>query len=226
MKNYYTITTLIFFAALSFKKMNMAKITPNLYMDKYEVTNSDWKAFEKHLINEGENPADYRSNEVWDAGHFKPFRDTYFQHKAYDAYPVLGVTHEGAKKYCTWKGTQSKTEGTFRLPTIEELQYQMTEGEQGKKWEKCEKWSQKMEANTHNFKGHDGHITAPSASYCINKFGVHNIKGNVAEMTTTEGKALGGSYADSKDIDWENHIQSYDAPTNWLGFRCVCELTN
>ena len=66
MKNYYTITALILFAALSFKKMNMAKITLNLYMDKYEVTNGDWKAFEKYLVNEGENPAEYRTNDVWE----------------------------------------------------------------------------------------------------------------------------------------------------------------
>lgn len=224
MKNYYTIIPLVLFAALSFKKMNMAKITPNLYMDKYEVTNGDWKTFEKHLSNKGENPAEYRSNEVWDAEYMKPFREQYYQHIAYNDYPVVGVTHQGAKKYCIWKGTQSKTKGTFRLPTIEELQYQMTAGEQGKRWEKWQKRARKMKTSMYNFRDHDGHVTAPVEAYIDNKFGIHNIKGNVAEMTATKGKAIGGSYADSKDIDWNSHIQTYDEPTNWLGFRCICEI--
>jgi len=136
MKNYYAVTALILFAALSFKKMNMAKITPNFYMDKYEVTNGDWKAFEQHLINEGENPEAYHTNEVWDVEYMKPFREQYYQNIAYDEYPVVGITYEGAKKYCAWKGTKSKIKGTFRLPTVEELQYQVAEGEQGKRWEK------------------------------------------------------------------------------------------
>jgi len=203
----------------------MAKITPNLYMDKYEVTNGDWKTFEKHLTNEGENPTKYRSNEVWDAEYMKPFREQYYQHIAYSSYPVVGVTHEGAKKYCTWKGMQSKTKGTFRLPTVEELQYQMTAGEQGKRWEKWLKRARKSDEMLYNL-SHPPHqhLTAPAKSYPDNKFGVHNIKGNIAEMTTSKGKAVGGSYADADDKDWASYIQTYDTPANWLGFRCVCEL--
>jgi len=76
----------------------------------------------------------------------------------------------------------------------------------------------------YNFRGHDGHITAPSRSYPDNKFGVHNIKGNVAEITTREGMAFGGSYADPYEKGRESYIQTYDAPSNSLGFRCVCEI--
>ena len=91
MKNYYTITLLILFAALSFKKMNMAKITPNLYMNKYEVTNGDWKIFEQHLVNEGENPVEYRSNDVWE--HMgELFKEQYYSKTEFNKYPVAGVT--------------------------------------------------------------------------------------------------------------------------------------
>jgi len=224
MKNHYTITAFVLIAIFSFKKMDMAKITPDLYMDKYEVTNGDWKTFEKYLVSEGENSAEYRSNEVWDDKYMKPFREQYYKHIAYSDYPVVGVTHEGAEKYCAWKGTKSKTKGTFRLPKIDELQYQIKAGEQGRRWKKWEKRAQKMKTCMYNFRDHDGHITAPVSAYPDNLFGVHNIKGNLAEMTIAKGEAVGGSYADLDDKDWTTHIQTYNVPTNWLGFRCVCEL--
>jgi len=227
MKNYYTITVVILFAALSFKKMNMTKITPNLYMDKYEVTNGNWKAFEKHLINEGENPATYRNNDVWENMGLA-FQEQYYSKTEFNQYPVAGVTHEGAQKYCAWKGSQSGKKGTFRLPTIAEIQYQINEGEKGRKWRRTEKWAKKVKTEMYNFSDSSKPLgtgcIATYNSYVMNKFGIHNIKGNMAEMTTNKGKAVGGSYVDLDDTDWSTHIQTYDAPANWLGFRCVCEI--
>lgn len=223
MKNYHAIALLGLFAALSFKKMDMAKITPNLYMDKYEVTNADWKYFEKHLISEGEDPAEYRTNDVWE---WQPFIEYYYKHLSYESYPVVGVTYEGAKKYCAWKGSYSEIEGTFRLPTFAEIQYQIQEGEQGRKWEKWEKRAKKGKTSMYNFATPQSqHVTAPSSAYIYNKFGVHNIKGNVSEMTDIEGQAAGGSWTNMEDDkDWATELQTYNAPNNWLGFRCVCEL--
>jgi len=223
MKNYHIITFFILFAAFSFKKMDMAKITSNLYMDKYEVTNADWKSFEKHLINEGENPEEYRKNDVWK---WQPYIEHYYSNIAYEAYPVVGVTYRGAKKYCTWKGSQSETSGTFRLPTFAEIQYQIQEGEQGRKWEKWEKRARKWTQSLYNFSNEKiDHVVAPSKAYADNKFGVYNIKGNVSEMTEVEGQAAGGSWTNIEDDkDWATQTQTYDAPSDWLGFRCVCEL--
>jgi len=205
----------------------MAKVTPNLYMDKYEVTNGDWKTFEKYLLDEGENLMKYRKNDVWEITG-KIFGEKYYNKAEFNKYPVAGVTYEGAQKYCAWKGTQSKNKGTFRLPTIAEVQYQITEGEKSRKWRRTEKWAKKEKVKMYNFLDSNkptakGYIT-PSNSHINNKFGIHNIKGNAAEMTMTKGKALGGSYADLDNKDWTTHIQTYDAPANWLGFRCVCEL--
>jgi len=225
MKYYYSFTILLLLATLSFKQMNMAKVSSKLYMDKYEVTNKDWKTFENYLIEKGENPEKYRDDKVWTTKYKnKLSRRAYYGHVAYDDYPVVGVTHEGAKKYCVWKGTQSKIEGTFRLPTIEELRYQITVGEEGKRWKKWQKRARKSNERLYNFYKYPWTITAPSQAHPGNKFGIYNIKGNAAEMTMTKGKALGGSYADLDNKDWTTHIQTYDAPANWLGFRCVCEL--
>ena len=136
--------------------------------------------------------------------------------------------NEGAKKYCTWKGTRSKIKGTFRLPSIAELQHQINEGEQGRKWRRTEKWAKKEKLSMCNFSEPSKPLgtgcIAPHNSYIANKFGIHNIKGNMAEMTTTKGKAVGGSYVDLDSKDWATYVQNYDEPSDWLGFRCVCEL--
>ncbi len=199
------------------------KITPNLYMDKYEVTNGDWKAFEKHLIDEGENPAEYRTNDVWEYMG-DAFEKQYYAE--FSNYPVAGVTYEGAQKYCIWKGSRSRKKGTFRLPTIDEIHHQIAEGEQGRKWRQTEKWAKKTQSKMCNLSESGRTCIAPNNSHAVNKFGIYNIKGNMAEMTTTKGSAVGGSYMDKGDKDWTTYIQTYDAPTAWLGFRCVCELTN
>lgn len=226
MKNYYSITAFLLFAALSFKQMNMAKVTSNLYMDKYEVTNGEWKTFEKYLLDKGENPKEYRSNDIWE--NMRGFGEQYYSKVEHNKYPVAGVTYEGAQKYCTWKGKQSKIKGIFRLPTIEEIEYQIAEGEQGRKWRKWKKIAKKEGMDMYNFSSPEKPVgigcIAPSNSYADNKFDIHNIKGNMAEMTTIKGKSVGGSYIDLDNKDWATHIQTYDAPANWLGFRCVCEL--
>ena len=67
---------------------------------------------------------------------------------------------------------------------------------------------------------------APGRSYLPNKFGVYNIYGNVAEMIAEPGIAMGGSYEHFyDDIVPSNKELSYDGPKKWLGFRCVCEVT-
>lgn len=51
-----------------------------------------------------------------------------------------------------------------------------------------------------------------------------HIWGNVAEMTSRKGEAKGGSWAHRlKDIT-AGAIQTYNAPTAWLGVRCVSEV--
>ena len=67
---------------------------------------------------------------------------------------------------------------------------------------------------------------APTRSYLPNKYGVYNIYGNVAEMVTEPGVAMGGSYEHFyEDIVPSNKEIEYEGPQKWLGFRCVCEVT-
>ena len=69
----------------------------------------------------------------------------------------------------------------------------------------------------------DGIIKTSSYKRCYpNALKICNIIGNVAEMTAEKGIAKGGSWKDKLvDCKIQNNI-SYNKPTNWLGFRCVC----
>jgi len=154
------------------------------------------------------------------------FKEQYYSKTEFNEYPVVGVTHEGAKKYCIWKGSRSGRKGIFRLPTVDEVHYQIAEGEQGRKWRRTKKWAKKVEAQMCNLSYSNKTCIASHHSNAVNKFGIYNIKGNVAEMTTEKGKAVGGSYVDKDDKDWTTYVQTYDEPTDWIGFRCVWELTN
>ncbi len=58
-----------------------------------------------------------------------------------------------------------------------------------------------------------------------NEYGISNMIGNAAEMTLTEGIAKGGSWAHSLDNCKVSTRYYYYTATNWLGFRCVAEIT-
>jgi formylglycine-generating enzyme required for sulfatase activity len=54
-----------------------------------------------------------------------------------------------------------------------------------------------------------------------NNFGLYNMIGNVAEMTTQKGLAKGGSFRSSINSFTIRTGFSYNKPQEWLGFRCV-----
>ncbi|WP_375561983.1 formylglycine-generating enzyme family protein [Bernardetia sp. OM2101] len=55
-------------------------------------------------------------------------------------------------------------------------------------------------------------------------FGLYNMFGNVAEMTSEKGIAKGGSFAHTLEECAADKVQTYDSPQAWLGFRCVAEV--
>jgi formylglycine-generating enzyme required for sulfatase activity len=57
-----------------------------------------------------------------------------------------------------------------------------------------------------------------------NAYGLVNIIGNVAEMTSEKGIAKGGSWKHSVEECKVKTNLTYDKPENWLGFRCVAEI--
>lgn len=54
--------------------------------------------------------------------------------------------------------------------------------------------------------------------------GIYNLIGNVAEMTSTEGIAKGGSWNEPLSKCKLSSRTYYEAPTGHVGFRCICDM--
>lgn len=98
-------------------------LTENIYIDKFETSNDNWKEFYfdlgkiKSQLEPDLEPTDYLPGGVTlndsnlaktssippGISKTKDFYNTYFQHKFFDFHPVIKITKEQAKKYCWWR---------------------------------------------------------------------------------------------------------------------------
>ncbi len=79
------------------------KSVDGFYMMKTEVSNIDYKEFLYYLKANGETEKLETAKvhaEGWEIGEMKPIQKNYFDHPAYDEYPVVNITKEAAKLYC------------------------------------------------------------------------------------------------------------------------------
>jgi hypothetical protein len=69
-------------------------------------------------------------------------------------------------------------------------------------------------------------FTAPVRSYLAGELEIFHMYGNVAEMLSNKGQAMGGSFLHQEKEVFAEEGLSYDGPERWLGFRCVCEINH
>jgi formylglycine-generating enzyme required for sulfatase activity len=60
--------------------------------------------------------------------------------------------------------------------------------------------------------------------YWPSPLSLYNIQGNAAEMTSTIGVAVGGSFRHFAKDSYNDQIQEYKKQEDWLGFRCLVTL--
>lgn len=132
-----------------------------------------------------------------------PMHQDYFHHKAYNDYPVVGVTWSQAKAFCSWR-TKKKNDylrgkrrvtsvPAFRLPTEAEWEYAARGGLEyatypwGNPYLRTDRGC--FMANFKPGRGDyalDGALyTMEAKSYKPNDYGLYNMAGNVAEWTNT-----------------------------------------
>ena len=210
------------------------------YMDEYEVTNAQFKAF-------------VDANPQWQKS--RPgFYLRYWHGNDYPSreaeHPVVWVNWRAAMAYAEWAGK--------RLPTEAEWEYAARGGLEGQKYP----WGDTITSNDANYDEHAGDTT-PVGAYAANGYGLYDMAGNVREWCLDAYDA--DFYAESHDsrnplaggdsIKWlcENFTSipidsdrvlrggSWDssaatlrvaardrftpsAPNDTLGFRCVWDI--
>lgn len=143
--------------------------------------------------------------------------------------PIAGISYEQAIKYCQWLEITTNADrrpdrqiaitlpspGLYRrlIPAIDTLS---TRG-------RCPLFNYNGASCT-TCKMHWNTPTVRVDAFWPNNEGVYGLRGNVSEMTSTKGIAMGGSfrhYAFEASPDGQQH---YTKPEDWLGFRYVVTL--
>jgi formylglycine-generating enzyme required for sulfatase activity len=226
-----------------------AKINDTLFADKTEISNFSWQEYEmwvkaKYGANSPEHIAVLPDTLVWrqNNSYNEPYVYFYYRHPAYKEFPVVGISYEQAQAYCKWRTERVKEfmclsknynviEFEYRLPSKQEWEFLTNNGlgyfSNNAKNEKGKikfnhRWAidsiEAKEGYQHPFPD----VTAPVTSYEKNLFGLYNLIGNVSEMISEKGISKGGAWCHLKEECRVGKDISYEKPTAWLGFRCVC----
>ncbi len=128
----FTVTTAQSQDIFNFKSDMVWMENAKIFVSKYEVTNGEYRAFTSELKDTSIHSKEqiyaqyYPDTTLWITefrfGMGEGMNKYYYWHGAYLGYPVSGVSHEGAVKYCEWV-TKKYGEGKykFRLPTKKEF---------------------------------------------------------------------------------------------------------
>jgi len=228
---------------------NMIPVKGTIYLDKYEVTNGDYNKFLNNLKLSGQTElyqlALYDSTQ-WTKGKFAeasfndPMMNLYHWHPAYENYPAVCISYEGAKAYCEWLTKQynlqrkrTYTQVVFRLPT--ELEWKTAAGSGDPKAitpfpnndikaGDNKHYLGNIRVSKDRFFDDGGFHQVNVKSYDPNKMGFFNTLGNVSEMTNTKGTALGGSWYNLFEECTFDKTQTYSNPDPGIGFRVVMEI--
>lgn len=225
------------------------KINDTLFVDETEVSNFSWHEYEywtkrKYGINSQQHISTLPDTLVWrdKSACNEPYVQYYYRHPAYKDYPVVGISYEQVVAFCKWRTDRVKEymciskkygliEFEYRLPSKSEWEFVSNNGDgcfsQGGKDAKGNSTFNhvRMPEDTlgkSEFIKENADVTTPVNSYWKNHFGLFCMIGNVSEMVLEKGISKGGSWRHRLEQCRVGKDITYEKPTAWLGFRCVC----
>lgn len=231
------------------------------FISKYEVSNLEYREFLDSLIKNNETEKlkfaqidTIQWNKMFGNRNNQPHVIYYDKHPAYNHYPVVNISYEGAVLYCRWLTEKYKHINKDKSFTYEfnlpDKQQWIRAARGNKKtiyaWDSPRLLGDIYYCNFKNLGSENIHynpdtkkyevvdtylnpvessdISAPVKSYYPNTFGIYNMCGNVAEMIGDYGTAMGGSWNDSGYDVRVESEQKYQNPNPYIGFRPVMTL--
>jgi formylglycine-generating enzyme required for sulfatase activity len=163
-------------------------------------------------------------------------QENYFQHPAYDQYPVVNLTMDDIVHYLRWKtakyGNYRNDSVVFRLPNEDEWKDALfvLPGSEFP-WEGTSMFVEtrkgvmaqanlKAENPALNIMADGGLFQTAVESYPPNNRGLYQMIGNVAELTY-EGLIKGGSWNNYLAESGVHSVQQYQLPHPCVGFRVL-----
>jgi sulfatase modifying factor 1 len=231
----------------------LKKINEHIYASSTEISNLEYKIFidflKKNEAKENLQIAQIDSLK-WrrEYTYNEPYVRYYHSHPAYQDYPVVNISYEGAVLFCEWLTVQYNAHSKrkfnkvlFRLPSESEwiqaaqggnpLSTYPWKGDQikDKKGRYHCNFIRAAEdtMGVAGFNNDNADITAPVKSYEPNAFGLYNLSGNVAEMLLEKGKTKGGSWLDTAEamrIASNGRFAQFSTPSSAIGFRVFMEV--
>lgn len=120
---------------------------------------------------------------------------SYFTAKAYDNFPVVGVSWEAADAYCAWRTDRYIAAGNslvgfegYRLPTEAEWEFAARNGRSELEYPWYSNQTHTSDGLSQaNYRGSKDlkDLVSPIATFLPNRFGLYDMAGNVAEWTST-----------------------------------------
>lgn len=156
--------------------------------------------------------------------------------------PLVGISRKQAEDFCVWRTEMLEKELAqmpkreraqfpkkfrFRLPTANEWSRMRFLTQQKRMMKQLDKIA---ESNKKAFKFSKSKLMRNndklSHIYAVkdSKIGFFNVMGNVAEMTSEDGIAVGGSWFEANENKDFQQTFTYESPSAWLGFRCIFEI--
>lgn len=223
------------------------------YMQTTEVTNLEYRTFLFDLLIQGRKEEFLKAKpdeQMWEKQFnqgMEPMASYYFSHPAYDNYPVVNISREGAELYCKWLTTEYNEYAAtkkaaqindIRLPSRTEWVYAASS---------CGKytiypWAGEFIRNSKglflaNHKPFEGRYyddglfhTGKVRSYSPNDYGLYCLSGNVAEMVYNSDNArsnpgtAGGDWtsdADQLKLYADDPYSGITEARCTIGFRVV-----
>jgi len=196
--------------AVTRTNLNKQVTIGGFFMDDTEITNNEYRQFVNAMLEDSIDVLGeeyimselYPDTSVWldDFSHHMgdPMVEYYYDHPAFDDYPLVGVNWKAAKYFCAWRTSYLNSYRSeiglwkmprFRLPSEAEWEYASRGGRDMVKYP----WGSPYIRNARgcllaNFKPGRGNYyddgfmyTSPVGSFFSNDYGLFDMSGNVAE---------------------------------------------